>query len=119
MLVAASMSAQYILPLMAKEVFSCVVGIALSNTHELGQPSAYRTPILVLWGNFYSFLYYHCPGDRDTSLGPSSASNLRALPHARLERVAEAGHPCHLQNPRAFQELCVNFFELIRTYDSL
>ena len=50
MLVAASMSAQYILPLMTRDVFSCVVGVALSNTHEIGQPSAYRTPILVLWG---------------------------------------------------------------------
>ncbi|KAK6021664.1 hypothetical protein OSTOST_12658 [Ostertagia ostertagi] len=52
MVVTASMAAQYVLPLLTQDVFVCVVGIAPSNTHEISQPSLYRTPILVLWGKF-------------------------------------------------------------------
>ncbi|CAI4225853.1 unnamed protein product [Auanema sp. JU1783] len=107
MIVAASMSSQYILPLLSHDVFICVVAIALSNTHEIIHPSSLKTPVLVLWG------------DRDTSLGPSSASNLRCLPNARLEKVPNAGHSCYLNNPLVFQQLCINFFDLIRNYHSI
>lgn len=50
MVVTASMAAQYVLPLLARDIFVCAVGIAPSNTHEIAQPALYRTPILVLWG---------------------------------------------------------------------
>lgn len=105
--VTASMAAQYVLPLLAQDVFVCVVGIAPSNTHEIGHPSLYRTPILVLWG------------DHDTSLGPTAAANLRALPNARLHKIPNAGHACYLNNSQAFEEVCMNFFDLIRNYHAL
>ncbi|KAE9421822.1 hypothetical protein Angca_003102 [Angiostrongylus cantonensis] len=105
--VTASMAAQYVLPLLAKDIFVCAVGIAPSNTHEIVQPALYRTPILVLWGDY------------DTSLGPTAAANLRLLPNARLHKIANAGHACYLNNPQAFEEVCVNFFDLIRNYHAL
>ncbi|CAB3409248.1 unnamed protein product [Caenorhabditis bovis] len=105
MLVCASMAAQYVLPLMASSnQISCVVAIAPSNTHEVVNPSIYTTPTLVLWG------------DRDTSLGPTAASNLKHLPNVRLQKVPSAGHACYLHNPSFFEDICVNFFELIRNY---
>ncbi|RCN52468.1 hypothetical protein ANCCAN_01512, partial [Ancylostoma caninum] len=107
MVVTASMAAQYVLPLLARDIFVCAVGIAPSNTHEIAQPALYRTPILVLWG------------DHDTSLGPTAAANLRALPNARLHKIPNAGHACHLSNAQAFEEVCVNFFDLIRNYHAL
>uniref|UniRef100_A0A1I7X7L4 AB hydrolase-1 domain-containing protein n=1 Tax=Heterorhabditis bacteriophora TaxID=37862 RepID=A0A1I7X7L4_HETBA len=120
--VCASMSAQYVLPLLARDVFVCMVGVAPSNTHEIGQPSAYKTPILVVWGEWnrmHGSKAIIMKGDRDTSLGPTAAANLRPLPNSRLQKIPSAGHACYLNNPRAFQEVCVNFFELIRNYHSL
>ncbi|EYB93914.1 hypothetical protein Y032_0177g579 [Ancylostoma ceylanicum] len=107
MVVTASMAAQYVLPLLARDIFVCAVGIAPSNTHEIAQPALYRTPILVLWG------------DHDTSLGPTAAANLRVLPNARLHKIPNAGHACYLSNAQAFEEVCVNFFDLIRNYHAL
>uniref|UniRef100_A0A7I4YJI3 AB hydrolase-1 domain-containing protein n=1 Tax=Haemonchus contortus TaxID=6289 RepID=A0A7I4YJI3_HAECO len=107
MVVTASMAAQYVLPLLTQDIFVCVVGIAPSNTHEITQPSLYRTPILVLWG------------DHDTSLGPTAAANLRVLPNVRLHKIPNAGHACYLNNHQAFEEVCMNFFDLIRNYHAL
>ncbi|VDL80787.1 unnamed protein product [Nippostrongylus brasiliensis] len=74
---------QYVLPLLAQDVFVCAVG------------------------------------DYDTSLGPTAAANLRVLPNARLHKIPNAGHACHLNNPQAFEEICMNFFDLVRNYHAL
>uniref|UniRef100_A0A0N4YDT2 Alpha/beta hydrolase n=1 Tax=Nippostrongylus brasiliensis TaxID=27835 RepID=A0A0N4YDT2_NIPBR len=58
-------------------------------------------------------------GDYDTSLGPTAAANLRVLPNARLHKIPNAGHACHLNNPQAFEEICMNFFDLVRNYHAL
>ncbi|CAJ0930935.1 unnamed protein product, partial [Mesorhabditis belari] len=107
MIVAASMSAQYVLPLLNREIFSCVVGVALSNTHELTEVHKLRTPLLCVWG------------DKDTSLGPSSANNLKNLPNSRLQQIPSAGHAAHLGNPDLFQRVVANFVELIRSYHTI
>ncbi|VDM52940.1 unnamed protein product [Angiostrongylus costaricensis] len=121
--VTASMAAQYVLPLLARDIFVCAVGIAPSNTHEIVQPALYRTPILVLWARAIILTIdsfsLSMIGDYDTSLGPTAAANLRLLPNARLHKIANAGHACYLNNPQAFEEVCVNFFDLIRNYHTL
>ncbi|CAI5448949.1 unnamed protein product [Caenorhabditis angaria] len=105
MVVCASMSSQYILPLMTSNRYlTCVVAVAPSNTHEVTSPASYITPTLVVWG------------DRDTSLGPTAASNLKNLPNVKLMKITDAGHACYLHNPKHFENVCVNFFELIRNY---
>ncbi|CAD6197175.1 unnamed protein product [Caenorhabditis auriculariae] len=107
LVVCASMSAQYVLPLLSTERLTCVVAVAPSNTHEVTEPTTCTTPVLVVWG------------DRDTSLGPTAAANLRRLPHARLQKIPDAGHACYLHNPTFFEEVCVNFFELVRNYSGI
>lgn len=132
MVVCASMASQYVLPLMTSNrnvsisasirdnlvQLSCVVAVAPSNTHEVVNPSAYIVPTLVLWGEYPSVrcLEHSFPGDRDTSLGPTAAANLKNLPNVKLQKVPEAGHACYLHNPKCFENLCVNFFDLIRSY---
>ncbi|CAJ0568771.1 unnamed protein product, partial [Mesorhabditis spiculigera] len=107
MVVAASMSAQYILPLLNRDIFACVVGVALSNTQELVDVQRLRTPLLCVWG------------ERDTSLGPSSANNLKNLPNSRLQQIQAAGHAAHLGNPEQFQSVLANFLDLIRSYHAI
>ncbi|CAL2042074.1 unnamed protein product [Caenorhabditis brenneri] len=69
MIVSASMASQYVIPSMvSRRLMTCVVLIAPSNTHEVVRPSLYVVPTLVLWG------------ERDTSLGPTAAANLKSLP---------------------------------------
>uniref|UniRef100_A0A8R1HXC5 AB hydrolase-1 domain-containing protein n=1 Tax=Caenorhabditis japonica TaxID=281687 RepID=A0A8R1HXC5_CAEJA len=105
MVVCASMASQYVLPLMtSNRHLACVVAVAPSNTHEVVNPASYIVPTLVLWG------------DRDTSLGPTAAANLKNLPMVKLQKVPDAGHACYLHNPKCFENLCINFFELIRSY---
>ncbi|EFP02671.1 hypothetical protein CRE_07088 [Caenorhabditis remanei] len=105
MVVSASMSAQFVIPLMtSSRHLSCVVLVAPSNTHEVLNSSSYVVPTLVLWG------------ERDTSLGPTAAANLKNLPTVKLQKIPDAGHACYLHNPKCFENLCVNFFDLIRSY---
>uniref|UniRef100_A0A0N5AU26 AB hydrolase-1 domain-containing protein n=1 Tax=Syphacia muris TaxID=451379 RepID=A0A0N5AU26_9BILA len=108
MIIGHSMAGQYIVPLFGSKQILCIVAIALSNTNTLPDDvSQLKTPTLVLWG------------DRDTSLGPSSAANLQRLPNSRLLKVPDGGHACHLSNPRYFQTTCINFFDLVRHYGSI
>ncbi|VDK61264.1 unnamed protein product [Anisakis simplex] len=109
MIVGHSMAGQYIVPLLGMDRIVCVVAIALSNTNLLSADDVARinTPVLVVWG------------DRDTSLGPSSASNLKRLPNSRLLKISSAGHACYLNNASVFQSACLNFFDLVRHYSTL
>uniref|UniRef100_A0A0M3IPV3 AB hydrolase-1 domain-containing protein n=1 Tax=Ascaris lumbricoides TaxID=6252 RepID=A0A0M3IPV3_ASCLU len=108
MVVGHSMAGQYIVPLLGTDRIICVVAIALSNTNMLDESASHiATPVLVVWG------------ERDTSLGPSSASNLKRLPNARLLKIASGSHACYLSNPSVFQSACLNFFDLVRHYSTL
>ncbi|VDD94024.1 unnamed protein product [Enterobius vermicularis] len=105
MIVGHSMAGQYIVPLFGSKQILCVVAVALSNTNTLPEnASQFKTPILVLWG------------DRDTSLGPNAAANLQRLPNAKLLKIPNGGHACHLTSPEYFQTACINFFDLVRQY---
>ncbi|EGT40020.1 hypothetical protein CAEBREN_30334 [Caenorhabditis brenneri] len=105
MIVSASMASQYVIPSMiSRRLMTCVVLIAPSNTHEVVRPSLYVVPTLVLWG------------ERDTSLGPTAAANLKSLPSVKLQKIPDAGHACYLHNPKYFETLCINFFDFIRSY---
>uniref|UniRef100_A0A915Q1V3 Ribosomal protein/NADH dehydrogenase domain-containing protein n=1 Tax=Setaria digitata TaxID=48799 RepID=A0A915Q1V3_9BILA len=95
-----SMAGQYIVPLLGTDRIACLVAVALSNTNAMpATPESIRTSVLVVWG------------EKDTSLGPSAASNLGRLPNSRLLRIPSAGHACYLSNAVAFQSACLNFFE--------
>ena len=72
------MAGQYIVPLLGSERIVCIVAIALSNTNTLPEDtSELNTPVLVLWG------------ERDTSLGPSSAANLQRLSNTRSKLLCD------------------------------
>ncbi|GMS95748.1 hypothetical protein PENTCL1PPCAC_17923 [Pristionchus entomophagus] len=102
----ASMAAPYVLPLLGSPWIQCVIGIAPSDTHSLGESLRAKTPVLVVYG------------EKDTSLGPTSASNLSILPNSRCIRLPLAGHAVHLGNPLLFQSITINFIELIRSYST-
>jgi len=102
--VTASQSASYVLPMMAELRAVVAVAVAGSGTYSPEHYQQIRTPVLVLWG------------DRDTSLGLSAANNLKHLPNSRLIKLPEAGHACYLDNALLFQTYCLNFFDLVRNY---
>ncbi|GMR48051.1 hypothetical protein PMAYCL1PPCAC_18246 [Pristionchus mayeri] len=103
--ICASMAAPYVFPLLGSPWMQCLIGIAPSHTHSLGEASLARTPVLVVYG------------EKDTSLGPTSAANLTSiLPNCRSVRLPSAGHAAHLGNPLLFQAITINFIELIRSY---
>ncbi|KAK0400392.1 hypothetical protein QR680_003472 [Steinernema hermaphroditum] len=106
MVIACSMAGQYVLPLLADSRLICLVAVALSNTNELAEERcrSIRTPVLVIHG------------EKDTSLGPSSANNLKHLANARFMKVAGAGHACYLGNPRAFHAYVYNFLDIVLKY---
>ncbi|VDM50022.1 unnamed protein product, partial [Toxocara canis] len=107
MVVGHSMAGQYIVPLLGTDRIVCVVAVALSNTNVLAADASHiATPVLVVWG------------ERDTSLGPSSASNLKRLPNSRLLKIASGSHACYLSNASVFQSACLNFFDLVRHYST-
>lgn len=75
------MAGQYIVPILGAPCILCVVAIALSNTNQIpSAPENIKTPVLVVWG------------ERDTSLGPNAASNLRKLPNSRLNSSYQCVH---------------------------
>lgn len=63
LVVCASMSAPYILPLLGEPWLVGLVAVAPSSTHTLGEARHARTPVLVLYG------------EKDTSLGQSTIYN--------------------------------------------
>lgn len=66
------MAGQYIIPLLGNERIRCIVAIALSNTNMVPlNAENIKTPVLIVWG------------DKDTSLGPTCASNLKRLPNSK------------------------------------
>uniref|UniRef100_A0AC35U7D1 AB hydrolase-1 domain-containing protein n=1 Tax=Rhabditophanes sp. KR3021 TaxID=114890 RepID=A0AC35U7D1_9BILA len=104
--VAASMAGQYILPLLPDFRITCLVAIALSDSKMPPERSSViKTPTLVLWG------------DKDTSLGPICASNLKNLPFVKLIKIPSATHACHESNPKYVQTVILNFLDLITEYD--
>ncbi|GMT24161.1 hypothetical protein PFISCL1PPCAC_15458 [Pristionchus fissidentatus] len=105
-IICASMSAPYVFPLLGSPWIQCVIGIAPSHTHSLGDLIRAKTPVLVVYG------------EKDTSLGPTSASNLSHLPNSRSIRIPLAGHAAYLGNPLFFQSISINFIELVRSYSS-
>uniref|UniRef100_A0A1I7YEG1 AB hydrolase-1 domain-containing protein n=1 Tax=Steinernema glaseri TaxID=37863 RepID=A0A1I7YEG1_9BILA len=106
MVVACSMAGQYVLPLITDPRLICLVAIALSNTNELEEDKcrSIRTPVLVIHG------------ERDTSLGPSAANNLKHLANARFMKVSRAGHACYLGNPLDFHTYVYNFLDIVLKY---
>uniref|UniRef100_A0A8R1V2S5 AB hydrolase-1 domain-containing protein n=1 Tax=Pristionchus pacificus TaxID=54126 RepID=A0A8R1V2S5_PRIPA len=103
-IICASMAAPYVFPLLGSSWIQCVIGIAPSHSHNLGDSLRARTPFLIVYG------------EKDTSLGPTSASNLSVLPNSRSIRLPSAGHAAYLGNPILFQSIAINFIELIRSY---
>ncbi|VDN55691.1 unnamed protein product [Dracunculus medinensis] len=102
-----SMAGQYIIPLLGNERIRCIVAIALSNTNMVPlNAENIKTPVLIVWG------------DKDTSLGPTCASNLKRLPNSKLLKITSAGHACYLNDPQLFQSACLNFFDLVRHYSN-
>jgi abhydrolase domain-containing protein 14 len=103
--VTASQSASYMLPLLVDGLLRGIVAVAVAGSGAFSPeqyaqvPSFFvhsqswqvRTPALIIWG------------ERDTSLGLSAANNLKHLPNSRLVKLPDAGHACYLDNPSLFQ----------------
>ena len=50
-------------------------------------------------------------GEEDRKFQGIAEDLAARLPRARVELVPEAGHAAHLENPRAFAEIAVRFFD--------
>lgn len=107
-LVSPSMSGTYSLPFLARysHLISAYIPVAPVGSNEI-PASTYaqiQTPTLIIYG------------ERDTSLGMSSKTNLSPLPNGRVVKVAEAGHAAYLNQPSVFQRAMINFLDLVRTH---
>jgi len=109
-LISPSMSGAYALQLLmsAPSALGAFVPVAPVGTHQytLLQYQKILVPTLIVYG------------ERDTSLGTTSVSNLRALPRSQIFKIPQAGHAAYLNQPEIFHTGLLNFLNYIYASDS-
>uniref|UniRef100_A0A914UI28 Uncharacterized protein n=1 Tax=Plectus sambesii TaxID=2011161 RepID=A0A914UI28_9BILA len=107
-LVSPSMSGAYAMPFFMQwpKLIRAFIAIAPVNSGDYSADDYGKNelPTLIVYG------------ERDTSLGVSSASNMKVLPNGRVVKIPSAGHACYLNNPEVFHTACLNFLDLVRTH---
>jgi len=103
--VAPSMGGLYLLTILHQhhDLLRGIVPIAPVGVQSLKRPIPVELPTLIVWGA------------NDTTIPPAQADELMvSLPGARKEIIADAGHPCYLDQTQRFHALLGDFLDSVR-----
>uniref|UniRef100_A0A0K0FF59 AB hydrolase-1 domain-containing protein n=1 Tax=Strongyloides venezuelensis TaxID=75913 RepID=A0A0K0FF59_STRVS len=100
--VVASMSGSYVLPILPDRRIITIVAVGVSDTKvDEANRRLIPTPCLIMWG------------ERDITLGPLSQKHLKVLKVTKEVIVPRSFHACYESNPNDFQKIVLNWISWV------